>query len=317
MAISGDVFKLNGYSDQLWLGNIRTPQKSMTYWMNGVTTGSTTVTTTERFQHNIDLSGCSVRGGMPLSTYLGNMFYNSTDQWQIGGLISGSTDSSNISRLTFLNDSGGVVKSSFLVGARQCPYGFSSSDSGYSAAGVQSGPTTFSTVDKILFANDNATPLVRGILAQGRFEGVSPYTRSDAWNVAGSNGSVSLSTVDRVNFATDGSTAVAKANYPSNTSSHRTAWNQVFAYCINGSGPSTAVNRLSYVSDMVAVIARNFTIIAHQRGYAATCNTDGWVGGNQASPVTDTTIERMTFGTDTVNFTQRGLTSAALAVRSF
>jgi len=178
--------------------------------------------------------------------------------------------------------------------------------------------SNISTVQRITFATDTNTATVRGPLSYTNQKGAGTGTLTDGWFGGGYTGGGFASVVTRVTYATD-----------TNTSTNRGALSQIrwglaattdgTTYGWFGGGwvypdPLSKVDRITYANDTATATVRG-PLATARRLLAATGNTtDGWYGGGQSPSNPDSqvsTVDRITYATDTATATAKGPLSQA------
>ena len=177
---------------------------------------------------------------------------------------------------------------------------------GYSSAAI-------STVQRITYATDTATASVRGPLSAVTYNSAAAGNTTDAWF---GGGYFIRSTVNRITFATDTATASIRAPLNSGRSYFAAAGNTTDAWFGGGKAPnqSSTVQRITYATDTATASVRG-PLSSARYILAATGNTtDGWFGGGMvATPSFEylSTVNRITYATDTVTASVRGPLSSA------
>ena len=190
--------------------------------------------------------------------------------------------------------------------------------------GVPSNPSVgyMSTLQRITYATDTETASIRGQLSVQRTQLGAVSTLTYGWWGGGYAGGVgSFSLVDRTTFATDTATNVARGplttiltTQAASSDNTTYGWFGGGAIGQNGTRIST-VTRIQYSND-TAVSTDRGPLSSVRRHLVATGNTSyGWFGGGYG--YTDTayyysTVDRITYATDTATASVRGPLSLAL-----
>ena len=194
-------------------------------------------------------------------------------------------------------------------------------DAGWFAGAVNPSIGYISTIQRITFATDTATASIRGQLSVMRYQLGAVSTLDYGWWGGGYVNPGSASLVDRTTFATD--TATNTARGPLTTILTRQAassdnttygWFGGGSLGQNGTRIST-VTRITYSND-TAVSTDRGPLSQNKRDLVATGNsTNGWFGGGYVytgSPVYYSTVDRITYATDTNTASVRGPLTMAI-----
>lgn len=166
------------------------------------------------------------------------------------------------------------------------------------------------TVQRIIFATDTATATVRGGLAEDKYSAAATGNFNDGWFGGGMPGY--SSSVNRITYATDTATASIRGALTSGrsqlaaTGTTTYGW---FAGGLNGSALDT-IDRITFATDTATASARG-PLSGAKRALAATSDgtTYGWFISGTAlisGTVGTTTVQRITYATDTATATVRG-----------
>jgi hypothetical protein len=177
-------------------------------------------------------------------------------------------------------------------------------------------PAVRSTVNRITFATDTATASIRGPLSTGTGSAAGTGNTTDGW--VGGNVNGPASTVNRITYATDTSTASVRGPLSAARFYLAAAGNTTDGW-FGGGVPSpgtvgSTVDRITFATDTATASVRGPLSISTARFSAAGISTDGWFGGGRVpgSPPTISTVQRITYATDTATAGVRGpLASAA------
>jgi hypothetical protein len=235
-----------------------------------------------------------------------------TDGWFGGGTGPGAGPSgldSAVNRITYATDTATASVRGPLSLART--YIGATSDGttyGWFAGGAV--PSGVSTIDRITYATDTATATARGPLSSVRYRIVGTGTVTDGWFGGGYSYPSSRSTIDRITYSTD--TATASVRGPLNIATYFLAASTdgtTYGWFAGGTpGPGSSVQRVTYANDTVTASLRGPLSSARYALAAAGDTTDGWFGGgrNKSDSVVVTTINRITYATDTATASIRG-----------
>jgi hypothetical protein len=175
-----------------------------------------------------------------------------------------------------------------------------------------------STLQRITYATDTATASIRGQLSVQRTQLGAVSTLDYGWWGGGYLNPASTSLVDRTTFATDTATNVARGplttiltTQAASSDNTTYGWFGGGAIGQNGTKIST-VTRIQYSND-TAVSTDRGPLSQVKRHLVATGNTtNGWFGGGYAYSDTSyyySTIDRITYATDTATASVRGFLS--------
>ena len=174
---------------------------------------------------------------------------------------------------------------------------------------------TGSTVSRITYATDTATASIRGPLSQGR-QYLAAVGNSDyGWFGGGQPGY--HSTVDRITYATDTATASVRGPLSEISQGLAAAGNTTNGW-FGGGGAGTytiaTVSRITYANDTATASVRGPLSLARDNLAAAGNTTDAWFGGGRAfnsASSSRSTVDRITYATDTATASVRGPLSSA------
>jgi hypothetical protein len=246
-------------------------------WFGGGTTPSY-VSTVQRITYATDTATATVRG--PLSYAVNRVAATGTltDGWFGGGYAGSPT--SRTTRVTFATDTAASTSKGPLSEER---WGLSATSDGSTYGWFGGGygypppPTRQkSVVDRITYANDTATASIRGPLATARISLAAVGTTSYGWFGGGTN----------------------VGQQPGNT------------------GLVSTVDRIDYSNDTATATAKGPLSLARQQLAAVSDGTTyGWFGGglSPGSNGTVSTIDRITYATDTTTASVRGSLSQTVS----
>jgi len=276
------------------------------WFVGGGPVGSNT--NVQRIIFATDTATASARGPLSAGTRYEAGVGTLNDGWFAGG--SGPGFISTVQRITYTTDTATASVRGPLSSARYSVAGSSDSTTyGWFAGGF--GP--LSTIDRITFASDTATATVRGPLSAGRNYIAATGTSTDGWFGGGNMPAVpaptGVSIVSRVTYAIDTATAsvrgplsLARRGAAASTDSSTYGW-------FGGGAPITSViDRITYATDTATASVRGPLSLARQYLTASCNDTNGWFGGGQDPNIGGgvTTIDRVTYATDTATASVRG-----------
>ena len=260
----------------------------------------------------------TITGGISFSGGVGIVAPPSvaTAGWISGGATTSPfTYSSSVYRITYASDTATANTRGPLTVGRFYGAGAGTLTYGWIAGGGS--PTRVSSVDRITYVTDTATASLRGPLSATREKLTATGNTTDGWFGGGQGGN---STVDRITYATDTATASVRGSL-SAAYGYAGAATGTTSYGWFGGGYNVAVTLLSTVQ---RIDYANDTAIASIRGplssskyglAAVTDTTYGWyAGGGYNGPGGSgvySTVDRITFATDTTTASVRGPISVA------
>ena len=178
-----------------------------------------------------------------------------------------------------------------------------------------------SSVDRITYATDTATASVRGPLNSTKNSAGAAGNTTDGW-VVGNQGAVSPDNrVERITYATDTATASIRGPLSIGLHSMGAAGNTTDGWFGGGNGSAPLYNnsyvqRITYATDTATASVRGPLSAARYQVAAAGNTTNGWFfgGGGYRSPIDGgpysySTVDRITYATDTATASVRGLLS--------
>lgn len=302
MAISGDVFRLNGYTNDVLLGNTAVGNKTHGWFCGGIPTNTSIV----RMSFSNDLVGPNQRAMTTNPVNISAAGNNSTDLWTAGG--SGGGTLSYITRLTFANDtSNSLLRGNLPAAKRNIGCNHSLTDSWFGGDGDGTTPT--STMNRLIYSNDTLGGISKGVLSVARAgaEGIGNF--SDSWFCGGFPTTASTMTVvDRLNHATDAINCVAKGNLAVTVASGlgwrtpNTGWIPG-GFSGNTSSYGSGIQRIEYSSDTINALTRaNIGQVKGRAGATDDYISQGWLAAGETTGGGDiSNIDRLIFASDTVN----------------
>jgi len=289
------------------------PENTAAWFGGGYLGGGFFSSTVDRITFATDTDTASARG--PLSAARKGLAAagNTTDAWFGGGAPSST---STVQRITFATDTAtAAVRGPLSSGTSYLAAAGNTTDGWFGGGRPAASPfSTLSTVDRITFATDTDTASVRGLLSVARSNFAAAGNTDYAWFASGSLGPAGrTSTVDRITFATDTATATARGPLSQTRSNFAAAGNTTDGWFAGGNPAQSLVDRITYATDTATASVRG-PLSANRYNLAAGGNeTDGWFGGGRASSFQGlrSTVDRITFATDTATASVRGPLSAA------
>ena len=165
-----------------------------------------------------------------------------------------------------------------------------------------------SSVDRITFATDTATSSARGPLSAATASPAAASNTTYGWWGGGGYG-LNMSRVQRITFATDTATASVRGPLSSGRSGCSAAGNTTDGWFGGVTpGPLSTVDRITYATDTATASVRGPLSSGRGALIAAGNTTDGWFGGGSigAPPAPQSTVDRITYATDTATASVRG-----------
>lgn len=272
--------------------------------------GSLDRSTVERMTFATDTSALTTKG--PLSGPRRKLATAGTPSsgWFAGGYLIGGAPGpkSTVDRITYATDTDTASVRGPLTGGIY----YIAGTSNYTTNGWFGGGGSFggqvSGVQSITYATDTATAVSRGPLSRARTGILSTGTSSYGWFMGGRidvPAAGAVSTIDRIDYSNDTATAsvrgpLAAARYQGAGSV--TDFNTYGWYGGGNPGPvSNQLQRVTFATDTATATNRGtlsggYTYI----GGSANNDTYGWIaGGSPTGSAGVSTIQRMTFATDT------------------
>lgn len=244
-----------------------------------------------------------------------------TAGWFSGGkLDSGGGPYSTVARITYATDTATASDRGPLSLARSGLAASGNNTYGWFGGGKT--PSQVSTVDRITYASDTATASVRGPLSSSKTNAAATGSTTDGWFAGGIFDNYPeigyRSSVERITYATD--TATASVRGPlSSTRYLEAATSDITTYGWFGGGRQSPyynvsiVDRITYANDTATASVRG-PLSSNRYYLAATGNQNyGWFGGGQLypGPGKQSTVDRITYTTDTATASVRGPLSLA------
>jgi hypothetical protein len=287
-------------------------------WFGGGYSGLSTV---QRITFATDSATATVRGPMNTNRMAHVATGTFNDGWFGGGLNTQppATTLSSVSRITYATDTAtGVAKGNLSVARFNLSATGDNTTYGWYMGGTTiSGGPYLSTIDRITYATDTATASVRGPLSSVAYSssGATTDGTTYAWTQMGrTTGGSPLSSVDRITYAND--TAISSPRGPLSISKENGAatGTSTYGWFAGGSYPSSSmVSRITYATDTDTGTTRGPLSANQYRMAAATDGTTyGWFGGGVPYNAGFlSTVNRITYATDTATASVRGALAAA------
>ena len=132
----------------------------------------------------------------------------------------------------------------------------------------------------------------------------APQENTAAWFGGGGSGSI----VNRITYATDTATASVRGPLSLARSQLAAAGNTTDGWFGGGSPSFSRVDRITYATDTATASVRGPLSLARYSLAAAGNTTDGWFGGGATDGgfVPRSTVDRITYATDTATTSARG-----------
>lgn len=289
------------------------PTEATAGWYAG---GTGPISTVQRITFATDTATATVRGPLSSTNYSQGATGTFTYGWYGGG-GNGPTRYSTVTRITFSTDSATSTNRGPLDRAALELAATTTDTYGWFGGGYITGGTT-SAVSRITYTTDTDTASSRGPLSLtlGSLAASGDGT-TYGWFGGGSNspGAGRISTVQRITYTTDTNTASVRG--PLTTSRTRLAATGTSTDGWYAGGVDTTaspfqvsiVNRITYAIDTATASTRGPLSTIRQGLTASSDNTYGWFGGGinpGASPITVSTVDRITYATDTNTASTRG-----------
>lgn len=253
----------------------------------------------------------------------GNLTYG----WYTGGASVTSVPLSRIDRITFADDTEQASIRGLLTNSREGPSGFGNTTSAWIFGGESRQTNTFfSSIERINFSNDVATAQVRSSLSSSHSLQATTGNATDSWLTGGLNLTTATisALISRVSFANDVIAPTLRANTPTQRAEHCASGNSTDGWFAGGRGTDATLNvstvhRITFATDDISPQTKSG--LNNPRAFAAgTGNaTDMWIIGGlinrSSTPLTLTSIERITFAQDTSAVALRG--NKTLSLSSF
>ena len=246
------------------------PSQPTAGWYGGGFNATSNISTVQRITFATDTATASVRGSLSYTVFKEAATGTLTDGYfggGAGGPYRGTT------KVTYATDTAISTNKGDLSQVR---WGLTATTDGTTYGWFGGGysyppPSTReqSTVDRITYANDTATATVRGPLATSRIYLAATGNTTDGWYGGGQSPGQSP----------------------------------------GGTGQLSTVNRITYATDTATATAKGpLSLARHGSASVTDGSTYGWFGGGYTGPGggTVSTVDRITYATDTATATLRG-----------
>ena len=283
-------------------------------WFGGGYNPGGNMSTVQRINYATDTAIASIRGPLSLARRSHASTGNTSYGWFAGGTTGTNTVGvvTTVDRIDYSSDTTTASNRGPLSStAYYYPMNFSATGNdnyGWFGGGYAAG----AIVNRITYATDTATATKRGPLAQGRGYASSTGNTTDGWFGGGDVGGFFTSSVNRITYATDTATAsvkgplsVARAFLAATGTSTDGWFAGGFA---SGFSPRSTIDRITYATDTATASVRGPLTSARYTFAGVTDNTTyGWFGtGSNPSAGLVTTVDRITYATDTATADVRG-----------
>jgi len=174
-------------------------------------------------------------------------------------------------------------------------------------------PGITSRVQRITFVTDTATASIRGPLSSNRQFAAAAGNFEYAW-IGGGWTPATVSSVDRITYASDTATATIRGPLSVARARLGATGNTTAGWFAGGVPSGTVVDRITYATDTATASVRGpLTAPYSYPGSATGTATQGWfAGGATPSPaIMFSTVQRITYATDTAATSIRGPLSVA------
>ena len=261
-----------------------------------------------------------------------------------GGQTASNRQWTTMDKLTYSTETTAVTPSANLIAGPGLSYlgATGSTTAGYFGGGFNAPASSFSTIHKLVYSTDVTTALpATGALSVARW-GITATGSFTAGYFSGGSGPIT--TTDKITYSTDTMTAVPNAFLILNRYAMGSTGNINFGYFFGGRGPSTSavystVDKITYSSDTLVTLpatlsaGRSYSSGLSARANAlpqpiistlpatrlidstsSTPNTGYFSGG--ISPATVSTIDKVTYSSDTTTAVPGAALSAARAYLS-
>jgi hypothetical protein len=237
----------------------------------------------------------------------GNLNYG----WVAGGTEPPNTPISKVDRIDYSNDTAAAVARGSLVQAKANHAATGNASYGWFAGGAP-GPRT--SIDRIDYSNDSPTTASpRGPLSTRVDNPAAVGNSAYGWWAGGWFGVNSYSTVQRVDYANDSPTSASPRGPLSLSREAAAAGNANYGWFAAGKNSTiptiySIVDRIDYANDSPTSASPRSPLSAAQCNQAAAGNSNygWWAGGDDATPTTSSTVNRIDFANDTATSSTRG-----------
>ena len=286
------------------------PEGNTAAWFAGGSPGH--ISTVNRITFATDTATATVRG--PLSVARANLVGagNFTDGWFSGGQLS------TVQRITYATDTATALIRGPLTAATYAIASVGNDTYAWFGGGYN---VTRSTINRITYATDTDTASVRGPFSAVRYSMSAAGNSDYGWFGGGYfGGGAAGSSVQRITYATDTATPSPRGPLSSGIRGEGAAGNTTDSWWAGGRLPGggssvSRVDRITYATDTTTATTRGPLNNIRVTITAAGGTTDGWHTGGQTgnTPGDVSTVERITYATDTATASVRGPLSLATA----
>ena len=303
------------------VGIVAPPLVATAGWFGGGRSPSKT-SIVDRITYATDTATASVRGPLSDST-LGVTGVGTFTYGWFGGGNNPAGPQSTVCRITYTTDTATASVRGPLSSAKRYMGSAGNDNYGWFGGGLNIvSPQYLSTVDRITYATDTDTASVRGPLSIGRSQLAASGNTINGWFGGGysPSGPGSMSTVNRITYATDTDVASVRGPLSSTKYGLAAAGNTTDGWFGGGVNPAlfpasvlSRVDRITYSTDTVTASVRGPLSVARFNLAASSNDTDAWFGGgyNSGAGGLQSTVDRITFATDTATASVRGPLSLA------
>lgn len=289
------------------------PSEATAGWYGGgyLTNVPTIYSRVDRIIYATDTATASVRGPLSIAKFKTAATGNSTNGWFAGGFASSPNfNLSSVDRITYATDTVTASQRGPLTQIVTQEAATSTTTDGWFGGG-----SSRSSVERITYATDTATASLRGPLSQARYSLAAAGNTTYGWFGGGYASGVTVSTVDRITYATDTDIASVRGPLSAGQKYLAATGNITDGWFAGGSYPMlSVVQRITYATDTATASVRGPLSLARSYLAASGNETAGWFGGGAAysGSWTDyTTVDRITYATDTATASVRGPLSLA------
>ena len=244
------------------------PSQPTAGWYGGGFNATSNISTVQRITFATDTTTASVRGPLSYTVFKEAATGTLTDGY-FGGGYTGGGFASVFTRVTYATDTAISTNKSAISQVRSGLAATTDSTTYGWFGGGGSPSVDRSTVDRITFANDTATSSVRGPLSLARQYLAASGNTTDGWYGGGQ----------------------APASSP------------------GGAGHLSTVDRITYATDTATATAKGpLSLARHGLASVTDGSTYSWFGGGYTGTGggTVSTVDRITYATDTATATLRG-----------
>lgn len=286
------------------------PTQATAGWFAGGNPGPNSVV--QRITFATDTATATVRGPLSFAMVNGAAAGTFTYGWFAGGF------STLVSRITYTTDTATASSRGTLEATRYLCAATGSDSYGYFAGG-QLAPGPYQTnASKINYSNDTATATATATFPVG-FNAGSATTDTTTYGWFGGGritGFVAISSVNRITYASDSGATSARGPLSSARYQGAAIGNSSYGWFGGANHNITTVDRITYATDTATASARTTLAFANSSIFklaAAGDSNYGWFGAGKGfgPSAALTTVNRITYATDTAAMSIRGPLSSA------